>query len=226
MPPPIAVTPALPLPPTILGGTALLAEPPAASDIPVPLLAADGPDGPEGRLGMLRRTGAGGREFMLPEDVPLSVYVVELLVPVCAMALLASSKAARTAVDLVMRVLLAMTGANRRYPSSIRAGWAPPRGKADRARVGRGRPSAPCRHCCVFLAWPGGMQPLSFLANPGGQSPRLPIEEVLLSVADCELLALPESWRRLRCIRSLVEPVAAPVVPVVPLVPVLPGVPR
>jgi hypothetical protein len=28
--------------------------------------------------------------------------------------------------------------------------------------------------CSCFFAWPGGMQPLSFLASPGGQLPELP----------------------------------------------------
>jgi hypothetical protein len=52
------------------------------------------------------------------------------------------------------------------------------------------------------------MQPLSFFARPGGQSPRLPIVDV-----DEELSPLP-----------VVVPPVGPLVPaVLPVVPVLPG---
>ena len=56
--------------------------------------------------------------------------------------------------------------------------------------------SAPC-----FFACPGGMQPLSFFARPGGQSGRLPI----VDVSD-ELPVLP-------VVEPLVDPVVVPLVP-------------
>jgi hypothetical protein len=54
----------------------------------------------------------------------------------------------------------------------------------------------PPHHCdCCFFACPGGRQPLSFLASPGGQSARLPMVDVSedpLDEVDALPLAVPE----------------------------------